>query len=168
MNETSLTVSLVVFAALAVGSFLLLRGREPRQQREILSNAHYAYSVVIALVALGYAVTLLYGAYLWWHDPEPGVSFWETPEPPLLVAASFVFGLYGWANVLAGRRLLRGTRPGLCVGMSFVNLCFFPLGTMLGVATLFVLMRGGGCVVDENRQPPLQAGASAGSPPASP
>lgn len=168
MNETTLSVSLLVFAALAVGSFLLLRGREPRQQREILFKAHYAYAAVIALVALGYAATLLYGAYLWWHDPERGMSFWETPEPPLLVAASVVFGFYAWANILAGRGLLRGSRPGLCVGMSFVNLCFFPLGTMLGVATLFVLMRGRGSGADETRQPPLQAGTSPGAPPASP
>ena len=131
MNETPLMVSLAVLAALAVGSFLLLRGREPRQQREILSKAHYAYTVVIALVALGYAVTLLYGAYLWWHDPEPGLSFWETPEPPLLVWASFVFGLYSWGNVLGGRWLLHGTRPGVCVGMSFVNLCFSRCSTRL-------------------------------------
>jgi hypothetical protein len=128
-------------------------GNLPEQQQnaidtehlKLLSIFHYIVSGIAALCACIPFIHLALGLFL---IIAPGRM--AANEPPAFLGWFFVtlasfFILVGWAFavlvLIAGRFIAQRRRYTFCFVMGCVECLFMPFGTVLGVFTIFVLMR---------------------------
>ncbi len=110
----------------------------------VLLGALCAFFVLVPISHLFFGISMLTG--IWPPgSPEPGPESWAGWI--LVTSAGFmIFAAVSMAAlaVLAAVSLANEKRHGLCVAVACLECVFFPLGTILGIATLMVLFRPSG------------------------
>jgi hypothetical protein len=117
-----------------------------REHLKILSIFHYIFGGLTLLggcftsIYAGVGVALVSGAI---EDPQEeapaAVIGWIFIVVALL--AMLAIWIVAACIIMAGRALASYRRYTLCMVVACILLCFFPMGTILGVFTLVVLMR---------------------------
>lgn len=113
----------------------------------LLSIFHYVCAGLAALFALFPVFHLVFGLVMLF---APQVFGPANNQPPQIIGLLFVifagaFMVMGWTFAallaLAGRSLARRKRYTFCLVMAGLACMFMPFGTVLGVFTIFVLVR---------------------------
>lgn len=116
--------------------------RPPLPRREVLERRLSRLGLCFVLPGVLLSMCACFGLIQLASAVTVGVA--EESAAPVrealpVVALSFAVGLIAVGFLVAGRALMTGRRPGLCVGMSVAALTVFPIGTVLGIVTLAVL-----------------------------
>jgi hypothetical protein len=119
-----------------------------QEHLRLLSIFHYVLAGLLALMGcfpiihLVVGIGFIVGGGDTSSDPDgppPAIVGW------LIVGFASIFILFCWATavavLLAGRYIARRTHYAFCLAVAAVSCLYFPLGTVLGVFTMFVLLR---------------------------
>lgn len=119
-----------------------------RENLRLLGIFHFVYAGLVLLGSLLPVVWLTIAA-VWW--PELTADMGSGSEMPVLLTGTVGLALAGfgilvawvWAGVLvaAGRSLMQSRRHTFCMVVAAVSCLSFPVGTLLGLATLVVINR---------------------------
>lgn len=119
-----------------------------RENLRLLGIFHFVYAGLVLVGSLLPVVWLIMAA-VWWPEltadmgSGSGMPMMLTGTVGLALAGSGILVAWLWAGVLvvAGRSLMQSRRHTYCMVVAAVSCLSFPVGTLLGVATLYVINR---------------------------
>lgn len=119
-----------------------------RENLRLLGIFHFVYAGLVLVGSLLPVVWLTMAA-VWW--PELAADRGAGSDMPMMLTGTVGLAVAGfgilvawlWAGVLvvAGRSLMQSRRHTFCMVVAAVSCLSFPVGTLLGLATLVVINR---------------------------